>query len=180
MAQILFGFGGVQFDSNINGNRRTATFAGGSGNITYTPIQIIKENMSYNILSRLKGYRVTIDITELINIDSDDYIQYQYLAQILSDLVDSDAQQYVTVTPRDDTTLTNSIEYNCILTGAFSPEDVHRVKTGQRLALSFTCINKHDTIPTVVSDTSNNTYVDDDGGTNDYWDGTDQYIDELG
>ena len=180
MAQILFGFGGVSFDSNINGNRRTATFSGGSGKIVYTPIQTIVEDDDDNIDSRLRGYRVTIDISELINIDSDDYIQYQYLAQILSDLVDSDAQQYVTVTPRDDTTLTNSIEYNCILTGAFSPEDVHRVKTGQRLALSFTCINKHDTIPTVVSDTSNNTYVDDDGGTNDYWDGTNQYIDDLG
>ena len=58
MAQILFGFGGVEFDSNINGRRRTATFAGGTGKITYTPIQIQKENMSYNILSikGLQGY----------------------------------------------------------------------------------------------------------------------------
>ena len=149
MAQILFGFGGVKIEST----NYTATFSGGSGNITYSPIQLETENVDYNIVSRLLGYRVTIDISELINIDSDDYIQYQRLARILSDLVSSTTQRTVTITPRDDSTLTNSLEYECILTSSFSPEDLHRVKTGQRIALKFTCINKAVAIPRVVSDT---------------------------
>ena len=173
MAKILFGFGGVKFDDGAS----VATFSGGSGKITYTPIQIVKENIEYNIVSRLLGYRVTIKISELINIDSDDYIQYRNLADILSRLVDSDTQRTVTVTPRDDSTITNDLTYECILTSAFSPEDVHRVKTGQKLNLSFTCVNKKILIPTTVSDTTASIYWD---GTDEYWDGTDNYYDGLG
>jgi len=153
MAQILFGFGGVELIRAPYTAPYTATFSGGVGKITYSPIQIVKENLNYNIVSRLFGYRVTIDISELINIDSDDHIQYQNLARILSGLVDSDEQKTVKITPRDDSTLTNNLEYECILTSSFSPEDLHRVKTGQRIALKFTCINKAVTIPRVVSDT---------------------------
>ena len=173
MAQILFGFGGVKFDDGVS----VATFSGGSGNITYSPIQLEEENVNHNIVSRLLGYRVTIEISELINIDSDDYIQYRNLADILSRLVDSDTQRTVTVTPRDDSGLTNNLTYECILTSAFSPEDVHRVKTGQKLNLSFTCVNKQLFIPTTVSDTNEQDYWD---GTDNYWDGTDNYIDGLG
>ena len=149
MAQILFGFGGVKFDDGVS----VATFSGGLGNITYSPIQLETENVEHNIVSRLLGYRVTIDVSELINIDSDDYIQYQRLTRILGGLVSSTSQRTVSITPRDDSTLTKSLKYECILTSAFSPEDVHRVKTGQRIALKFTCINKAVTIPRVVSDT---------------------------
>jgi len=149
MAQILFGFGGVRFDDG----QSVATFSGGSGLITYTPIQIKKENIDYNIISRLLGYRVTINTSELYNIDTTDYLQYQYLARILSGLVNSTTQRTVTIYPRDDDTITNDVSYECILTSDFSPQDIHRLKTGQNLSLSFTCTTMQDTIPTTISDT---------------------------
>ncbi len=173
MAQILFGFGGVK----IQGTLYTASFSGGIGKITYTPIQLRDENVDHNVVSRLLGYRVTIDISELINIDPDDYLQYQYLASILSELVDSDSQKTVTIIPRNDTTITSDLEYTCILTSPFSPDDLHRVKTGQRVSLQFTSIEKHTSIPTTVSGTTEQIYWD---GTDEYWDGTDKYIDGLG
>lgn len=176
-AKILFGFGGVKFFKNIHGQDYTATFPGGHGKIIYTPIQLIHDTVDHGIASRLLGWRVTIDISELYNVDSDDYLEYQTLANMLSDLVDSTTQKTVTITPRDDSTITNDLTYECILTSSFSPSDIHRLKTGQNLALKFTCINKLTSIPTTVSDTTTNIYWD---GTDEYWDGTDKYIDELG
>ena len=173
MAQILWGFGGVKFDDAVT----VATFSGAVGKITYIPIQSQFPNINDGISSRLRGYRVEIDVSELYNIDSDDYVQYQNLATILSGLVNSAGQGTVTITPRNDSTITNNITYTCILTSPFSPEDVHRVKTGQRVDLSFTCINKVTTIPTTVSDTAAQNYID---GTDTYIDGTDTYIDGLG
>ena len=164
MAAILFGFGGCKFEKS---GYTTATFSGGTGTPIYTPIQIMKENVGYDVISRLKGYRLTLEISALYNVDSDDYIQYQYLAQILTALVDSDTQQTLTLTPRDDSTITPPT-YECILTSPVTPADLHRIKIGQVMALSFTCITMQDTIPSIVSDTT----------AQDYWDGTDQYVDD--
>jgi len=172
-AKILFGFGGVKFSAGTD----TATFEGGNGTITYTPIQIIKENVNHNIISRLLGYRVTINTSDLYNIDSDDYEQYQHLARILSSLVNSTLQRTVTIYPRYDTTITNDLTYECILTSAFSPDDICRIKTGQVLNLSFSCIAMQDTIPTTVSNTTESIYWD---GADEYWDGTDNYKNGLG
>ena len=172
-AQILLGFGGCKFDDGVT----VATFTGGSGIATYTPIQIIRENVDRDIVSRLLGYRVTLDCSELYNLISTDYLQYQNLATILSGLVNSAAQGKLTVTPRNDTGLDYNVEYECILTSAFSPKDIHRLKTGQVTGLQFTCINKVTNIPTLVSDTDTNNYWD---GTDTYWDGTNTYIDDLG
>lgn len=174
-AKILFGFGGCKFDDGSI----VATFDGGIGVITYTPIQITKESVDHNIISRLLGFRVTINTSELYNIDATDYIQYQRLAGMFSQMVSSTTQRTMTVTPRNDSTITNDISYECILTSKFSPSDIERLKTGQKLSLSFTCTTMQDSIPTIVSDTTADTYVDDSGDT--YVDDSgDSYIDDKG
>lgn len=165
------GFGGCKFEKN----GITATFTGGVGTPDYVPEQIIKKNIVPTVISRLKGFWLILDIKELYNFADTDYLQYQYLAQIITALIDDDIQQTVTVTPRDDSTIT-PLSYECILTSNITPIDLHRIKMGQVQALQFTCITLQTSIPTTVGDTTTSDYWD---GTNTYWDGSDTYIDDL-
>ena len=173
MASILFGFGGVRFDDGVS----VATFSGGKGIISFKPIQIIKETVEHNISSRLIGYMVTLKISELYNLETDDWSEYQSLIRILGGMVNSTTQRTVKIYPRDDSTITNDISYECILTSDFSPEDVHRVKTGQVVDLEFTAISKVITIPNIFSDSTATIYWN---GTDQYYDGTDTYYDGQG
>ena len=176
MAKILFGFGGIK----LTDGTYTAEFSGASGILEFVPIQIVKENINYNIISRLLGFRLNIYLNEIYNVDDDDYVQYQYLIQIINSLVNSNGQNTITITPRNDSTITNVLSYECILASNVKPEDLHRFKLGQKINLKFQCINKINEIPyNVLSDTTANTYIDDVADT--YVDENgDIYIDEQG
>ncbi len=165
------GFGGCKFEKD----GITATFSGGVGKFTFTPIQKIYDTVNHDLSSRLKGYRLTFEISELINIDSDDYVQYQNLALILTAMINADEQETLVLTPRDDSSITPLL-YTCILTSNVSAQDLHRVNTGQKLNLKFSCIYMQSCIPATFGDTLTGDYWD---GTDTYWDGTDTYIDDL-
>lgn len=172
-AKIWLGFGGCKFEAN----GITATFSGGSGDIGFDPIQTIKENANFNFRSRTYGFHVDIVTKMLYNLDDTDYVQFENLAQILSYLVSDSEQRYITITPRYDTNLTNNLNYDCILVSKITPQDLHRIKLGQVMQLSFKVLAKQDSIPTFTSDSEGNTYWD---GTTTYWDGTTTYYDGLG
>ena len=173
MAQILFGFGGCIISDGVN----IATFTGGEGTIEYIPYQKRVRAVNGNWINKLKGYDVKITCNKLYNIDSDDYVQYQKLARALSgNFVGTN--QTLTITPRNDSTITDSLSYECYLDSSFKPEDVHRVKTGQVSGLTFMCSTLKNGIPTLISDTTEQDYWN---GTDLYVDdGADQYIDDLG
>ena len=154
MAQIWLGFGGCKFSKD----GITATFSGGVGIPDFIPYQTILPTVNHAIASRLYGFKLVLDIKELYNLSTTDYLQYQYLAQILTALVDSDTQQTVTVTPRNDSTIT-PLTFECILTSSVTPADIHRVKTGQVMPLQFTCITMQTSIPTTVGDMEDNNWV---------------------
>jgi len=173
MAKILWGFGGVVFTDGVT----TATFSGGIGTIDYRPIQPMFQTVNDGMASRLRGFHAYLSLQELYNVDSDDYIQYQNLATIISGMVSSTEQKTITITPRNDSTIEGSLTYTCILLSSIKPADLHRVKTGQRMGLEFMDIRKLTSIPTTVSDTDVDTYVDDSGDT--YVDDSgDSYVDQ--
>ena len=172
MAQILFGFGGCIISDGVN----IATFTGGEGTIEYIPYQKRVRAVNGNWINKLKGYDVKITCNKLYNIDSDDYVQYQKLAHALSgNFVGTN--QTLTVTPRNDSTIDNSLSYECYLDSSFKPEDLHRIKLGQVAGLTFTCSTLKIGIPAVFSDSTAGIYWD---GTDQYYDGTDVYYNGLG
>ena len=154
-AKIWLGFGGCKFESD----QITATFPGGDGKIDYTPLQIIKENDDFNLISRLYGYRVNIETNQLYNLADTDYQQYQYLAQILNYLVSSTSQRYVTITPRNDSTVDTPLPYDCILTSKVSSADLCKIKLGQVMSLKFLVLDKVTQIPTLASDQTEHNFV---------------------
>ena len=169
MAKILFGFGGVRFYQWYeNEDDKYALFEGATGTLIYKPIQIMKENINRDIVSRLLGYHLEIEISDLFNIEDADWEQYNYLVRILNGMVSSTSQRKVTIFPRLDDTIENDVSFLCILTSDFAPEDLHKLKIGQKINLKFSAVEKQPTIPQQFSDIT----------AGEYWDGTDLYEDE--
>ena len=161
MAQILFGFGGCKFAKD----GITATFSGGKGVFEFIPYQFRRRVVNSGWTNYLKGYDGKAECTYLYNLAADDYLQYQYLVDILNLMIGTN--ETMTVTPRYDTGI-NYISYECFLDSSFKPDDIHRVKVGQVAGLSFTVKDMVTSIPRTVSETTEQ----------DYWDGTDLYVDD--
>jgi len=151
-ARILLNFGGCKFEKD----GVTATFSGGKGIFEFSPIQFRRRKANGGWANKLKGYDVKSSCTELYNIESTDYEQYQALANILTALIGVD--ETVTVTPRfDGIEETNS--YECFLDSSFKPEDLHRVKIGQVVGLNFIAKDMSIQIPTNISDVETKNWV---------------------
>ena len=166
MTKIWLGWGGVKF---VAGGY-TAEFTTSRQKITIKPIIFKKRNINHKLISRTYGYTMTIDVSDMLNLDDNDYIQYQNLMNILSLQNYDVGDQTIYIYPNYDSSLDNNLYYECILVSEITPKDIANLKLGQTLSLKFEVVSKLDTIPTFVSDTE----------ANKYYDGTDEYTDESG
>lgn len=165
----VWGFGGVRF---VYG-QTDVEFTGAHGDIFFIPIQETIKNDDDDIISRLHGYNVEIETMYLYNLATDDYQKYQDLADILTQMVSSDAQNTVTIYPKYNDSYGN-LSYECILDSDINLKDIARVEAGQVINLKWKAISKETDIPSLLH-TSAETITDGSDaitdGTNDITDG---------
>jgi len=164
-AKIYGEFGGCKFVYDEGGGDEiTATFTGGAGWIVPEPIYYYRSRADDGTLKyRLKGVKYTIHCEELYNIDDDDYEQYQNLALILSALIfhaGDSSERYVTVYPRFNSAGPKNLSFDCIWVKGFVVKDVAAIKLGQVTDIDFEVIALQNSLPTLVSDESEDYLVD--------------------
>ena len=162
--KFWFGFGHVKFTKN----GITAGFEDGRGVVSFEPIfSVFEEDAEFGIISLMPGFRSEFFITNLVNVRDNDYLQYQYMANILNKLVSDTKQETMKVYPVVDSSIDTGLQlqYNVVLApgSKISPRHDHNVQTWQTLALHLIGITKVVSIPTVVGSPRTRYIVDGTG-----------------
>lgn len=151
----LWGFGGVK----LTCGGYTATFTNATGTMRFQPEEIVNTTLNGKIVKSFLGYRVLASM-EAHNICATDYVQFQNLVDVLN------AHFYggtdIVVYPYYSTTDDN-LSYNMQCTSEINPEQIARVKAGQKISLSFQSTERTEWLPSLTSDPDVFDWVDDDG-----------------
>ena len=173
----IFGFGGVRVEmthGSSNEYTRVAWFDGSFSDITYEPIMLERQNILYEDVSKLLGYKTKLDV-KLINLKDDDYFQFGQLISIYN-LIKQYPNGVLSIYPEYNPDIPNPGVYNLKLVNMrinsdFNPQQIANVEIGQTLKLSFSGKSLLSWIPMVFTnqettywvDESNNRMVDENG-----------------
>jgi hypothetical protein len=140
----LWGFGGVK----LTCGGYTAEFTNATGTMRFQPEEIVNTTLNGKIVKSFLGYRVLASM-EAHNICATDYVQFQNLVDVLN------AHFYggtdIVVYPYYSTTDDN-LSYNMQCTSDINPEQIARVKAGQKISLSFQSTERVEWLPILTSD----------------------------
>ena len=164
----VFGFGAVKFEMTYGSSleyTREAYFSGSFSDITYEPIMLERQNVLYDDVSKLLGFKSTLKI-KLINIKEDDYIQFGQLISIYN-LAKQYPNGVLTIYPEYNPDIASPELYNLKLDNmrmdsSFSPQQIANAEVGQSLSVSFIGKKLLSSIPLVFSQPDISTWVDQD------------------
>ena len=167
----VFGFGGVKFNMTYGSSleyTKEAYFSGSFSDITYEPIMLERQNVLYEDVSKLLGFKSNLDV-ELINIKDDDWNQFLQLISIYN-LAKQYPNGVLTIYPEYNSGIESPELYNLKLDNmrmdsSFNPQQIANVEVGQSLSVSFIGKKLLSSIPLVFSQAEIYTWVDGDGTT---------------
>ena len=151
----LWGFGGVK----LTCGGYTAEFINATGTMRFQPEEIVNTTLNGKIVKSFLGYRVLASM-EAHNICATDYVQFQNLVDVLNSHFygGTDIVVYPYYSSTDD-----NLYYNMQCTSDINPEQIARVKAGQKISLSFQSTERTEWLPRLTSDPDVYDWVDDAG-----------------
>jgi hypothetical protein len=154
-------FGGVR----ITGRGEQITFSNALGTLTYSPVYspaANTENIDYELVGKLKGYRANITC-KLFNVDDDDYESFVRFFRDINEQINRGVQVSFDIEPRFDSSDVENIEEKCLLTSNIEMRDVSNFECAQTIDLEFVGIYLKSGLPTTYSAETYDNIIDESG-----------------